>query len=95
MRWKRLSPRQKREARIKYLENWHRIFAWWPKYDVESGTVYWLEDVWCKWKSRDNDGASPWNKEYRGGRDCPEVKQDPGTGVVGQPIRIRLPADDY
>lgn len=82
------------EARMDRAKIWTRYFAWWPYHDHSSGMVYFLEHVWARAKNENvytkkfsfrKDQAPievvtkyPWNWEYRGGKDAPEIKLDPG-----------------
>lgn len=82
MRWRRLNPTEQTEANEARLRAWHRKFAFLPHWDEASRTVYWLEFVWCRgtgdylrWAGRQIQRFKTW--EYRGGRECPEVKLPP------------------
>jgi hypothetical protein len=84
----------KREARLARAKVWSRMFAWYPCHDEASGMVYWLEYVWTRAMSENQTTKKfhyrrdqcpievvttyPWNWEYRGGKDAPEIKLDPG-----------------
>lgn len=73
---------------------WTRYFAWRPYHDDASGMVYFLEYVWARARNSNHymkqfpfqKGQAPievtvkypWNWEYRGGKDAPEIKLDPG-----------------
>ena len=58
MRWK-TETRDELIARInQQRKEWHRVFAWRPRYDRENGYKMWLE--FCLCKSRDEDGSAPW-----------------------------------
>lgn len=59
--------------------HWHRQFAWRPTLDTDSNTYFWLEHVWGRARTEGSchDGPYYYNWEYRGGKDCPEIKEEP------------------
>lgn len=80
MRWKWETNVQKHERFVAKMTSWQRRFAWRVYRDEEAQTSFWLEFVWVKHRSRDNDGCYPWIATVRGGRQAPEVKTcPPGT----------------
>lgn len=80
MKWRRVAPSQ---------IDWHRKFALWPWYDIESGHAYWLEYIWVRWQARDNDDNMPWLADVRVGRDCPALKCEPVPNFDRTVIRRR------
>lgn len=87
------AAKAKADARTDRAMVWTRYFAWRPYHDSSTGMVFFLEHVWCRARNDNRYTKSfryradqspidvviryPSNWEYRGGKDCPEIKEAP------------------
>jgi hypothetical protein len=60
------SPADRVAARIKYLENWHRYFAWFPvRVDDPPDTCVWLQHVWRRCHYEGSWDGGDWVSWYK------------------------------
>jgi len=74
-----MTAAEKAELYQQSIRQWRRMFALWPKRDLESRTAYWFEYVWVRgvYRKTRHDGEYFERWEYRGGKEAPEVKPCP------------------